>query len=107
MAVEMPTIIRGTTPIHTFDVEIDLTTAEEIYITYRQSKSRIVEKTLEDITVAPDKLTVRLTQADTLAFSTSGEYVQIQVRVVLPGGTSMASDILYASVSPVLKDGEI
>lgn len=107
MDESMPTIIRGTTPTHVFDVDMNLTTAEEIYITYRQSKGRTVEKTLNDISVSEDQISTHLTQADTLVFSPYDGLVEIQIRAKYADGSAIASSKMYAEILPVLKDGEL
>lgn len=74
---------RGTTPTHYFKTKVDLTGATEMFITYAQEDKKVVEKTINDITIEPDQLTVTLSQTDTLAFSTIGE-VEIQCAAKMP-----------------------
>lgn len=97
---------RGTTPTHIFETSIDLTQAQIIFITYQQGDKTVVEKTIEDITVEPDKLTVTLTQAETLEFDRH-KNVRIQCRAKFEDGTAIASDILDVMVCEILKEGEI
>lgn len=97
---------RGTTPTHKFKTDADLTEATVLYITYQQDGETVLEKTLEDCTITPCAVSVTLTQAETLAFSTAG-YVSIQIRAGFADGSRVASSILKISVGEILKDGEI
>ncbi len=98
-------MFRGTTPNNIFEVDIDCTDAEEIYITYSQFQQVIIEKTIEDVTVTAETITVLLTQEDTLLFR-PGE-VEIQIRVKYPDGKAMACDIIKTTAKRVLKEGVI
>ena len=97
---------RGTTPTHIFKTKVDLTEATEMFITYEQDGETVVEKSIEDITIEPEQLTVTLSQTDTLAFSTLGE-VEIQCRVKMPAGEVLASQIIKQPVGRILKEGII
>lgn len=103
--VKESSIGRGTTPTNTFDVQIDLTEASAIFISYAQEDKVVVEKSLEDITVTETSLAVTLTQEDTLGF-VAGKPVEIQVRVKL-GDRALKSDIIRTTVTKVLKEGVI
>ena len=96
---------RGTTPTHVFSVDADLTSADAIYITYRQNQKNILEKTIEDITVTEKKIETQLTQQETLMFQ-KGE-VEIQIRVKMPDGSAYASQIMKVPVEMILKEGVI
>ena len=97
---------RGTTPTNTFKSNVDLTTAEVIFITYKQAGITVIEKTIEDITIDEDDLEVTLSQDETLRFNPRQE-VEIQVRARLPGEKAIASNIIKTTVGRILKDGEI
>ena len=97
---------RGTTPTHVFNVNTDLTSAEEIYITYKQGSNVVVEFDLSKINVEKNKLTVQLTQKETLMFALSPQ-VRIQIRAKFPGGLAIASNIISTGAEEILKDGEI
>lgn len=96
---------RGTTPINIFTVDADLTTAEVIYITYKQGCQVVIEKDIDEIEVAADKLTVRLSQEDTLKFDY--REVEIQIRARYSDGTAIASNIIKTTIEHILKDGVI
>ena len=97
---------RGSTPVHIFKVNIDLTGAR-VYVTYSQSGRTVLEKTGDDVAVMQDMIVVRLSQKDTLSFNASCHTIQMQIRYVFSDGTADASDIMEAEIGEVLKDGEI
>lgn len=95
---------RGSTPVNTFDVDIDLTGAT-VYVSYEQHGKVVIEKTGEDLTITEDKIVLQLSQEETLAFA-PGE-VKIQLRYVFPNGTADASNIISTTAERILKDGVI
>lgn len=95
---------RGSTPINTFTVNMDLTGAT-VFITYKQGGNTIVEKTGSAVTITSTTLVTQLTQEETLAFS-QGE-VEMQIRYVFPDGTADASDVIKTKADRILKDGVI
>lgn len=99
-------MFRGTTPTNIFDVDVDCTTAELIYITYSQRGRTIVEKTISDIDVTAETLSVTLTQAETLKFNAINE-VEIQIRVKFPDDKAIASNIITTTAERILKEGVI
>lgn len=96
---------RGTTPTNIFNVDIDLTNAEVIYITYKQQNKVVIEKTKDDITVTTETLTVKLTQDETLKLTE--REVEIQIRARFSDGTALASNIIKTTANKILKDGVI
>lgn len=97
---------RGTTPTHKFNTSVDLTSATEIYITYKQSNLVKIEKAKADCMVTAEDVSVTLTQADTL--NLNGKLlVQMQIRAKFANGTAIASNIMTSDVGVLLKDGEI
>ena len=99
-------MFRGTTPTNRFEVEVDLTTATAIYITYKQGNTIAFEYSSNDIVVTSNSLTVTLTQQDTLKL-VSGKEVQIQIRAKFSDGTAIASNIIHTTADEILKDGAI
>lgn len=108
---------RGTTPTHIFETDLDLTTASEIYLTYKQKGAAkgkcckantdvVIQKELADMEVEVDKVTVHLSQEETLRFSPDGS-IEIQFRVKFPDGSAVASNILNTRAGVILKEGEI
>lgn len=98
-------MIRGTTPIHVFMVDYDLTEAEVIYVSYSQRNNVLIEKSIEDITIEPDRLIISMTQEETLRLDSS--MCEIQIRAKMPDGLALASNIMTTVVKPILKGGEI
>ena len=98
-------MIRGTTPTNIFNVDADMRTASAIYITYDQDGTTIFEKELEDITVEEKKLTVTLTQEETLKLKPMK--TRIQIRAKFPDDSAIASNIIETTASAILKDGVI
>lgn len=97
---------RGTTPTNTITTNVDLTDATAIYLTYAQKGRVVFEKTKEDMDVTQDKISVRLSQNDTLSLNDLLE-VKIQIRALFGDGTAIASNIMVVPVKAILKDGEI
>lgn len=98
-------IPRGTTPTHIFEVDVDLTSAVVMYISYKQFDKVVLEKTLEDITVTATQLTVRLTQEETLLFKDG--LVEIQIRARLADDSALKSDVIKTDADKLIKDGVI
>ena len=98
-------MIRGTTPVHVFNTDIDLTEAEEMYITYKQYGQVVLEKTIDDISITSTKLTVYLSQEDTLKFGAAD--VEMQVRAKFPSGNTIVSNVITDAVTDILKEGAI
>ncbi len=94
-------IERGATPLHTFTVDEDCRLAEVIYITYVQHGRVVVEKTINDITVEEDTITVQLSQEDTLRFDESETRIQIRAR--FPGGRAIKSEVMLTEGDELLK----
>lgn len=97
---------RGTTPTHTFKTDMDLTTAEVLFITYKQGKKVVLEKTIDDVTITAEEITTDLSQQDTLAMSSIGT-VSIQIRAKFPDGTAVASNVMERPAKEILKNGVI
>lgn len=99
-------MIRGTTPTLEFTLPFDVTLIENAYITFSQNGEVVLEKSLSDCEKSADKLTLRLTQEDTLKFI-SPNIVEIQLRVKTFENDALASNIIKTSVEKILKDGVI
>ncbi len=96
---------RGTTPTNTFTVDVDLTTAIAVFVTYKQGDRILVEKDIDDLDITATKVEVTLSQEDTLAFAQGS--VRIQIRAKYGDGAAIASNIIVAPVDQILKDGVI
>lgn len=116
-------MIRGTTPTHIFKLtDVDVEQIDLVYVTYKQGKNIILEKTLDNgasIDVENKSIVVQLTQEDTLKFkdknwtwlypnvNSSDMMAKVQIRLKCLDGTALASDIMLLDVTEILKDGEI
>lgn len=99
----MANIVIGTTPTHTFTVDVDLRYAVEIWITYQQNNKNIINKTLADgIEVYEDRLVVALTQEDTLEFYQMNP-VKIQIRAKFGDGSVIKSIVINTTSDECLK----
>ena len=99
---------RGTTPKIIFNTDLDLTSVEEIYVTFQQEGETIVEKDKTEIEIDGSRIIVSLSQADTLLFHLDPrDTVLVQIRVKFENDTAMASNILKVRVKVILKEGEI
>lgn len=102
-------IIRGTTPVHVFNIPFDTRDIEKYTVTYSaitsDGKSRTVLKlTQDDSEMYGTQIVVALTQEQTLLFS---EYtaVKIQVKVLTTSGSVFASKILWKTIGEILDEG--
>lgn len=99
---------RGTTPVITFNTDLDLSEVEELFVTFSQNGETIVEKNKEEVVIDDSKIIVSLSQKDTLKFSLdSNDIVSVQIRTKFRNETAVASNILKIRVKEILKDGEI
>ena len=95
---------RGTTPTITITTDIDLTSASNLFVTFKQGDRIVFEKTLDDVAVTENTVICKLTQEDTLALKDS--MVRFQIRATI-GDAKVASNIMTAQVSDILKGGAI
>lgn len=99
-------MIRGTTPTLKFTIPFDTDLLEEAFVTMVQNDKIIVEKRLSDCTVDKRKLSVRLTQEETLQLDCECN-TEIQVRAKTKAGEVLASNIFVVNPERILKDGVI
>ena len=86
-------IPRGVTPtfVLTFsDQTLDLTTASHVYVTFRGGTE--LTKSDSDLEIEAKKISVYLSQAETLAFSMGN--VNIQANWTYPNGARAASNVV-------------
>lgn len=96
---------RGTTPINIFRTDVDLTNASVLFITYKQNGKVILEKSIDEVKIQNNIVSVYLSQKDTLLFMEG--IVTIQIRVKFSDGSTIASSLIRTSTYEILKDGEI
>ena len=99
-------IYRGTTPKFIFTLPFSSELIGKAYITFLQKDRKAIDKELSDCEVEGNKITIKLTQADTLNL-VSNIKVNIQIRALLTDGSVVASKIIEENVKDILKDGEI
>lgn len=99
-------IIRGTTPTLEFTIPFDTDIIDEAFVTLSQNREIIIDKALSDCQCSERKLTVRLTQEETLKLACDC-VTEIQVRVRTKEGDAMASNIISVDTDRILKDGAI
>ena len=99
-------MIRGTTPKLEFTIPFGTDLIKEVYVTFAQGANVILEKQLADCVCEGERLVLKLSQADTLAFM-HGQLVDVQLRVKTVNGEALASDIIRTTAERILKDGEI
>ena len=100
----------GTTPKHFFEVDIDLRTAEVIFLTYKQGEGckqcTILEKTKDDMVIEEALVKTQLTQEETLKFIPDLK-VEMQFRARFPSGQTVASNKMFTNYESILKGGVI
>lgn len=99
-------MIRGTTPTLTFTLPFDVGILENVYITFKGYGNGGFEKQLTDCIAQGNQLILKLSQTDTLQLA-ADQHVQIQIRAKTKNQEALASNIMTAAVSRILKDGEI
>lgn len=99
-------MIRGTTPTLEFIIPFDTSWLAEAYVTLSQRGTVVIDKPLEECTCNENKLTVRLTQEETLKLQCDC-ITEIQIRARTLAGDALASNIIRESTERILKDGVI
>lgn len=92
-------MIRGTTPtfkLRLKDTSIDLTKADNIYVSFSQKSVRLM-KSGEDLEVNENEVDVYLTQEESLKF-VDGE-VEIQINWTYDDGSRACTNIVTINVS--------
>lgn len=96
---------RGTTPTNIFRIDVDLTNASVLFITYKQNGKVVLEKSIDEVKIQKNIVSVYLSQKDTLLF-TEG-IVTIQIRAKFSDGSVIASSLIRTNAREILKEGEI
>ncbi|MDO4377976.1 MAG: hypothetical protein Q4C64_02335 [Erysipelotrichia bacterium] len=101
----------GTTPKIEITLDIPLTTIKEIWVTFATViGTELLTKKKADCVIGTDKITVPLTQDETLQLNPSSatdNKVLIQVRVLTNDNQAFASAIDEIRVERILKEGVI
>jgi hypothetical protein len=99
-------MIRGTTPTLEFMLPFDTSRLAEAWITLSQCDNVVLNKRLTECECEAQKLSVRLTQVETLKLDC--DYcTEIQVRARMLDGEALASGIIKVKTERILKDGVI
>ena len=94
-------MIRGTTPKHVFSLPFDTGEITALRVSYAQRGKLLFTKSEQECTLLEERVTLQLTQAETLRFAPF-DPVQIQVRVLHKDGRAFASRVLTATVEDCL-----
>lgn len=97
------TIVRGTTPTHTFTIPFDTASLLAARITYAQDGVEVFSVETEDCTMNGQEIAATLKQEDTLKLAYNKE-VKIQLHLLTNLGVSLKSDVYIASVGESLSD---
>ena len=96
---------RGTTPTLEFSIPYAASDIKNGYITFAQHHRPVFEIGMEAMQLQDGKLTVTLTQQQTLLLCPDD--VMVQIRLLLEGDQAVASQLMELHVQDVLKDGVI
>ena len=96
-------MIKGTTPTHTFEVDIDTDSIKEVKVTYSQQDKVIVEKRTEECDITQGKIQTKLTQEETFKFDHL-VLVYAQLRILTINGDVLATDLIMLPVSKCLDE---
>ena len=99
-------MIRGTTPTLEFVLPFDANVLTTVYVTFAQKGEIVLEKTLEDCVCGDNRITVKLTQEETLKL-VGGSFTEIQIRAKTEDGNALASNIMYEATERILKEDVI
>ena len=89
-----------------FVLPFDTSQLAEAYVTLSQNGEVVLDKNLGECKADSNKISVRLTQEETLQLNAS-IVTEIQLRVRTIEGEALASDIITQPTFRILKDGVI
>lgn len=96
-------MFKGTTPTHTFEVDIDTSLIKTVKITYTQKDKEILVKRTEDCSIGEGVITTTLSQKDTFLFK-EDVWVTVQLRILTLSGDAFASAPMMMSVGKCLDE---
>ena len=99
-------MIRGTTPTLEFVIPFDTSQLAEAFVTLSQNESVVLDKALEECSCNENKLSVKLTQEETLKLQCDC-ITEIQIRARTIAGDAIASNIMRVNTGRILKEGVI
>ena len=96
-------MFKGTTPTHTFEVDIDTSVIKTVKITYTQKDKEILVKRTDDCEIGNGVITTSLSQEDTFLFK-EDTWVRVQLRILTNSGEALASAPMMITVGACLDD---
>lgn len=78
-------VIRGTTPLHSFELPYPIEIIDDIRVIYGQGKQLLFTKTKSDCVIENNEIQILLSQEETLMF-TSFQNVFIEIKIKLKNG---------------------
>lgn len=101
-------MIRGTTPVLTFDIGMDPHQFVALFVTFEQGNRPVLEKALGDsgLRLEEESVVLTLTQQETLKMRHNMP-CEVQIRARDAAGNALASNIITVTVSEILKEGVI
>ena len=100
---------RATTPTHIFNLPdtVDVSTITGVLITYTQCGNKILEKTLDDLTIDAQNnaLTLNLTQQESDLFAPGKALIQLRAKT--NANKALVSQMIWLTVKPVLNSEEM
>lgn len=96
-------MFRGTTPTHTFEVNIDTSLIKEVKIAYYQDDIEVLVKRTEDCTMQDNIITTQLSQEDTFLF-TGNMSASIYIRVLTHTGEALITEPIFMAVRKCVDD---
>lgn len=99
-------MIRGTTPTLEFIIPFDTGQLADAFVTLSQNEVVVIDKALTECQCNENKLSVRLTQEETLKLQCDC-MTEIQIRAKTLEGEAIASQIIKVNTERILKDGVI
>lgn len=97
-------IIRGTTTDITFTTGLDCTALDLLEVTFSQADNVVLTKKITDCNIDGDKITVSLTEEETLLFDCHKNPIEMQIRAG-KGKSRIASDIMFEKAGRILREG--
>lgn len=99
--------MRGTTPELTFNMPFDTSDIKKLYVTFKnRANETVLEKTETDCTFSGNKITLELSQEETLLFEERTQ-IRAQLRWLTQADKAEKSKVFIIYSDELLKDGVI
>jgi hypothetical protein len=96
-------MFKGTTPTHTFTINLDTSLIKSVRILYAQDDKIVFCKETSDCVLEGQTISTKLTQEETFKFDHE-KFVQIQVRVLTKDDNSLMTPIKCVGVEKCLEN---